>query len=349
MDNGHMKKMLIKASVFTVLSLAIMLQRSATKHIMITDASGGQVERDVAADTYNILISDKAAAGKKDILTIPLPKNVSSDDIVLEDRYIDHELLIHINSREEGFYLDTPVVTGLDSIESAVCICENNTGSVCLDFKMNDLYANESLLTDQGTIEVSFFKPQDRYERIVVVDPVGGGSDLGDVSGDVCEKDVALLVAKELKFVAEKDIGVRTKIYFTRLEDEELSADRRSEFVRETGAQLFVRLGVGDSDDANVSGVMTGYNDSFFLRGLNNGEFADILEKNCVAMMNCNAAGCEALEDEVLAGCTIPAAKVDVGFVSNQQDINNMTQKAYARKAAEGVYRGILEAFKEME
>ncbi|WP_026517857.1 N-acetylmuramoyl-L-alanine amidase family protein [Butyrivibrio sp. MC2021] len=349
MDNGHMKKMVIRASVFTVLSLAVMLQRSATKHIMITDAAGGQVDIGNDSDTFRLPISSAVQKGKENVLVIPLPKSVSSDDIVLEDRYIDHELLININSREEGFYLDTPVVTGLDTIESAVCICENGTGNVCLDFKMDGLYANESLLTDQGTIEVSFFEPREKYDRIVVVDPVGGGSDSGAAAYDVCEKDIALSVAKELKNVAEKDVGVRTKLYFTRLEDEEVSPERRLEFLDETKADLFIRIGVGASNDSDEFGVMTEYNDRFFLRDMSNAKFADVLEKSCVSAMNCNAAGCIPSQDEILQGCDIPSARVNVGFLTNEIDKTNMPQSAYAKKAAQGIYVGIIQAFKEIE
>ena len=349
MDNKQMKKMVIRASVFTVLSMAVMLHRSATKHIMITDAAGTQVDRGNATECFKLLVDDKVSPGKEGVLTIPLPKSVSSDDIVLEDRYMDRELLIYIDSTESGYYLDNAVVTDLKNIESAVCTCENNTGSVCLDFKMDGLYANESLMTDQGTIEVTFCKPKERYDRVVVIDPVGGGSETGDCSGDLKEKDIALSVAKQLKNMAEKDIGVRTKLYFTRLEDEAVDEEKRAEFAKEASADLYIRLGAGSSTDSKKSGVMAEYNDSFFLRGLSNAEFADLLEKNCVSSMNCNAAGCEITEDELLLGLRIPAAGINVGYLSNIQDAGLMTDKAYAQKAADGIYRGILEALKEIE
>ena len=113
---------------------------------------------------------------KENTLIIPLAKSVKSDNIVLEDGYADHELRIYIDSNEEGFYKDNPVVTDLRILESAKCINRNENGSVCLDFGLNGLYANESSLTESGTIEVKFYRPSDKYDRIVVVDCGSGGN-----------------------------------------------------------------------------------------------------------------------------------------------------------------------------
>ncbi|WP_022777631.1 N-acetylmuramoyl-L-alanine amidase family protein [Butyrivibrio sp. AE3009] len=349
MDNALMKKMVIRASVFTVLSLAVCLHRSATKHIMITDAAGNRVDSVDTARSYDLLVDKNVEPGKEGVLTIPLSKNVGSDDIVLEDRYIDHELRIYIKGCKGDFYMDKPVVSALDSIEGATCICEDDSNDVCLDFKLDGLYGNESLLTDQGTIEVTFFNPKERYDRVVVVDPVGGGSEAGYTASDVKEKDIALLVAKELKTISDKDVGVRTKMYFTRMDDSDIEDSRRTDFLEETDADIYIRIGACTSENPGICGLCTEYNDTFFLRGLNNGELADILEKNCVAQMNCNAAGCHVTSDNILAGVRIPSAKVNLGYVTNSGDAVNMQQSAYAKKAAEGIYIGILEAFKEME
>lgn len=349
MDNALMKKMVIRASVFTMLSLAALFHRSATKHIMITDAAENPVDSGGAARSYRLLVDKNVATGKEKVLTIPLSKNVGSDDIVLEDRYIDHELRIYIKGCKDDFYVDKPVIADLEAIKAATCICEDDADNVCLDFKLDGLYGNESLLTDQGTIEVTFFNPRERYDRVVVVDPVGGGSEAGYTAEDVNEKDIALLVAKELKTISEKDVGVRTKMYFTRMDDSDIADDSREGFLKETEADLFIRIGACTSPDTARCGVCTEYNGGYFLRGLNNAALADILEKNCVLYMNCNAAGCRESSDEMLSRVKIPAAKVNLGYMSNSGDAAKLQQSSYAKKAAEGIYIGIIEAFKEME
>ena len=163
---------------------------------------------------------------------------------------MDHELRIYIESREEGFYLDNPVVTKLGLLESAVCINENDTGSVCLDFKLDDLYVNESALTENSTIEVRFYEPQDKFDHVVVIDPEGGGRSLGNTSPDIQEKSITLDTALLLKGIADKDSEHNIKLYFTRLTDSDVSLEQRRALIEDSHADLVVGLSVGADDEA---------------------------------------------------------------------------------------------------
>lgn len=350
MTDEEMKKVAIKASVFAAISITLMLQRSATKHIMITDAAGAPVDRGKSDSAYTLLIDDNVPKGKEDALIIPLPKSVSSDNIVLEDRYIDHELSIYIDSREEGFYLDNPVVTSLPLLESAVCINENDTGSVCLDFKLDDLYVNESALTENSTIEVRFFKPKDKFEHVVVVDPAGGGKDTGDLGNGYSEKDVALDTALLLKTAADKDTEHNIKLYFTRLSDMDTSLEKRKALIEDSGADLFVELSCDGVQDEAYNGMAIYYNDKFFLRRLSNAEFADVLLQEYASETTLEVLGVfPEKEDGILGLCPVPAARISLGNVYGQQDKDRLSDESYKSKAAEGVYNGILEAFEVME
>ena len=350
MTDEEMKKVAIKASVFAAISITLMLQRSATKHIMITDAAGAPVDRGKSDSAYTLLIDDDVPKGKEDALIIPLPKSVSSDNIVLEDRYIDHELSIYIDSREEGFYLDNPVVTSLPLLESAVCINENDTGSVCLDFKLDDLYVNESALTEDSTIEVRFFKPKDKFEHVVVVDPAGGGKDTGDFGNGYSEKDVALDTALLLKTAADKDTEHNIKLYFTRLSDMDTSLENRKALIEDSGADLFVELSCDGVQDEAYNGMAIYYNDKFFLRRLSNAEFADVLLQGYASETTLEVWGVfPEKEDGILGLCPVPAARISLGNVYGQQDKDRLSDESYKSKAAEGIYNGILEAFEVME
>lgn len=326
MNNAEMKKMAIKTAIFGVVSIAVMLQRSATKHIMITDAAETHVDRGNAEDSYNILIDRNVSENQSGKLIIPLAKTVSSDDIILEDKYIDHELKIYIESREEGFYLDNAVLTDLDILESAVCYAENDTGSVCLDFKFDGLYASASSLTENSTIEVSFAKPKDMYDNIVVVDC---GSE--DAHEDQSLLDVSLAV----RSIAASDDDNTIKFYYTRLSDEEVDIEKRCALIRDSEADLVVELRFGGN------GVSSFYNGDFFLRDFNNAEFANILEKNCAYKLGAVANGVfeDDGKDQILLCTKVPAARVEIG--------EELAGADNSKKIAEGVYEAILEAFEE--
>lgn len=350
MTAEEMKKVAIKASVFAAISIALMLQRSATKHIMITDAAGAPVDRGKSDSSYTLLIDNNVPKGKEDALIIPLPKSVSSDNIVLEDRYMDHELSIYIDSREEGFYLDNPIVTSLPLLESAVCVNENDAGSVSLDFKLDDLYVNESALTENSTIEVRFFKPKDKYDHVVIVDPSGGGSDSGVLGNGYSEKSVTLDTALLLKGVADKDSEHSIKLYSTRLSDVDVDVEKRKALIEDSGADLFVKLSCEGVQDGSHNGMAAYYNDKFFLRRMSNSAFADVVLRNSAIGASGEVLGIFPEEEGgILDMCPVPATRISLGNVYGERDKERLSNESYQSKAAEGIYKGILEAFEVME
>ena len=343
MTNSEMKKVAIHAAVFSVVAMGLMFHRAATKHIMIADASGieqGRINSDLS---YDLLVNDSLPKGKKDTLVIPLSKDVSSDDIVLEDLPSQHGLRIYIDSREEDFYRDNAIATDLDMIERAVCYQESESGSVCLDFTLDGLYVNESSLTDVNSIEVRFFRPTDRYDRIVLADP----------GTDPSEKDIALDTALLLKQCADRDEASGIKIFLTRLSDEEPSADKKKEMLKETGAQLYLEITAKASDDKVENGIASYYNSRYYLRDYTNAEFAASLEKDAALGCGGRAIGVFAAKDidenDILAISEIPSARVNLGYVTGEGDSGNLTRREYRKKLSEGLYQGILKAFEEME
>jgi N-acetylmuramoyl-L-alanine amidase len=77
---------------------------------------------------------------------------------------------------------------------------------------------------------------------LVLIDPGHGGQDPGAtaVSGDISEKQLTLLLARELRDRLAKDGRVR--IALTRESDAYLSLDQRSALARRLGASLYVSL-----------------------------------------------------------------------------------------------------------
>ncbi len=334
MNNSELKRVAAGATFFAAVSIALMLQRAATKHIMITDAAGTPRERGELTSSYTLLVDESMPQGKENLLIIPLPESTSSENIILEDDYTSHELRIYVDSREEGFYKDNAVQTDLDILDAALCFPQNEGGKVCLNFYLNDFYANESTLTESSTIEVRFCKPKEMYDKIVVVDPL---------TSDEGQKDITLETALLLKDLAENETENRVKFYLTRLNGNVLDPDEKKRLIKDSDADFLIEL---DGNEVEANAVRTYFNEKFFLRELTNASFADIIERNCAVNAGAQALGVEAGSDkyEMLAGSGIPAATVNIGAPTGQQDGN-----AYESGLARGIYSGILEAFQEIE
>jgi N-acetylmuramoyl-L-alanine amidase len=342
----EMKKTAIKAGIFALISMSLVIHRSVTKHIMIADASGVAVDRTSDEGSYSLLVNSDVPKGKEGTLIIPLPGSVTLDNIILEDRYVDHGLSIYIDSHESGFYMDNPIVTDLDLIESARCINQNDTGSVCLDFAFDGIYANESALTDNSTIEISFSDPTEKYDKIVVVDAAGGSSD-GSLDTASDGNDPALELSLLLKEISDGDSQSRVKLYFTRLSGEAVDYEVKKKFLSDSKADLYVELSEKDVQAGATDGVSAFYNDDFFLQRLSNARFADIMLKSCGGRGVGSAVGVFAdTEDEMLLSCKIPAAKLEFG---PGDDTSVIADRNSLRKAAERIYSGIMLSLEEME
>ncbi len=334
----EMKKTAIKAGIFALISMSLVIHRSVTKHIMIADASGVAVDRTSDEGSYTLLVDSNIPKGKEGTLIIPLPGNVTSDNIILEDRYMDHGLSIYIDSHEAGFYMDNPIVTDLDLIDGARCINQNDTGSVRLDFDFDGIYANESALTDSNTIEIRFYDPADKYDKIVVVD-AAGGSDAGASADNNLPLEISLL----LKEISDGDSESTVKLYFTRLSASDVDSETKKEFLSDSKADLYVELSESDVKARSADGVSAFYNDDFFLRRLSNARFADIMLKSCAGRGMGSAVGVFAdTEDEMLLASKIPAARLEFGAAA-ETDRNSL------RKTAEGIYSGIMQSLEEMQ
>jgi N-acetylmuramoyl-L-alanine amidase len=90
---------------------------------------------------------------------------------------------------------------------------------------------------------------------LVVIDPGHGGRDPGasGVSGAVKEKDLTLLIARELRQRLAK--RGRVRIALTRDGDGTLELDQRAEIARRLGADLFLSLHADSSTDPNARGA----------------------------------------------------------------------------------------------
>lgn len=109
-----------------------------------------------------------------------------------------------------------------------------------LKFRMTEVLEYRSTM-ESNTLKIAFNKPKDLYSLVVVIDPAGGGGDRGIVVEGFAAKTVTLDVAKRpQKKLEQEDI----KLYFTRLEDEKVSDERRSALAEAVDADIFISLAV---------------------------------------------------------------------------------------------------------
>ena len=197
---------------------------------------------------------------------------------------------------------------------------------------------------------ISLAEPKKIFDKIVVIDAGHGGMDEGTSSrnGLYMEKEYTLLVTNQLqKLLEEEDI----KVYYTRLEDKEVSKKSRVKLANSLQADLLISIHCNASSvgDTTAHGVETLYsNRKTNQKLMSNKRLAQIMLKqfeNATGLRNRGTI----LRDElyILNHAVVPTTIVEMGYMSNQEDLKFIRKESGQKKIALGIRDGILQALEE--
>lgn len=312
-------------------------------------------------------------SNKKVIITIDMTST--------EEKKID--LLSKCVYRKQGTidYFESPYEitnTELKSKEKQLVITVD-TGKVngeTASKSVNTLYANAigyeqkesgvgiytiNLKTEKVRFNVSgekvlYVKPEiEPLAKSVMLDAGHGGNDPGAIFTDeegnvsVKEKDLNLAVTLLVKeYLEEEDVDVS----LIRAEDIYVDYLKVGSIANSVGSTLFVSIHTNSFTNPEVNGVeVYGY-----LSGgtVSNGMSSEQLSKNLLdAILEETEANSRGVRDgkhlAVVNSTKVPAALVEIGFITNEEEREKMITKKYQEKLARGIADGILKSFEEME
>ncbi len=214
----------------------------------------------------------------------------------------------------------------------------------------------------------------------VCIDPGHGGANSGAKGpGGLLEKDVALKIARKLKFLFEERMGGR--VVLTREADADVALDERTSIANHNDADIFVSIHLNASRGGNASGSET-----FFLNyqatdsdaraaatnengvlpeeALKGGDgsqdlqmilwelaqaeyleessrLAETIQAELNGLFETENRGIKQAPFRVLMGARMPAVLVEVGFISNKEDEKRLSTDGFQTSVAQSIYRGI--------
>jgi len=179
-------------------------------------------------------------------------------------------------------------------------------------------------------------KPEER--RIVVLDAGHGGRDPGAIYDGVYEADVNLAVLHRVIAVMEADDCL--DVQATRTLDITVSLEDRIETANEAGAALYLSIQSNASDCLSATGVETLVSDQV-ASDAPAWQFAEILQD---AVVTATAARDRGVRDQdlYLHRAIMPAALIEIGFLSNDAERAKLLDADYQQLIAEAIYQGIL-------
>ena len=329
------------------ISMTAMLYLSAHKAIVIADVTQDQDHVELNASSIQEgqelkMLQTQSGGGVFEIL---LPTDVRAENVVMENRYMDRQLWIHIQCDDTEIFEANPVSGDISSILDGRY--EVQPDGVLLKFAMDGIKEYRSTM-EGNKLRVEGFQPKELYSFIVVLDPAGGGSENGMWGYGYKEKELTLQIARQVQ--RSFDLS-EVKLYLTRTDDVEVPREDRINLVKEVEADLYIRVSAAEnSEDEGKYGIQCYYNEDFFIPDFGNVELADIATKAVTIASSNRAVGLIPVEQEsILREINIPAVQLSVGYLSNDQERNLLRQEDYRQKVAEGILNAIEESCQRLK
>ena len=179
-------------------------------------------------------------------------------------------------------------------------------------------------------------------DRIIVLDPGHGGKDVGTLSGTIYEKTITLKVGTLVK---EKLEAVGAKVMMTRTGDTYPSLQDRVDFTNTNFGEIFVSIHVNSAGNTSAQGTETYYAVTVGDMYQEDMDLAKFVNDQIVNNLNMKNRGVKEQKYYVIANMSIPSILVELGFLSNSEDRNKLTNDQSIELYAESIYKGILEYY----
>jgi len=182
----------------------------------------------------------------------------------------------------------------------------------------------------------------------IVLDPGHGGSDTGAVGPTgITEKAVNISIALQLRTML---INAGAQVIMTRDKDidcsypnssdvEELSA--RVAYATKYKPDIFISL----HNDAFYNRDSNGTGTYYFVKSNQDARLANNIQRDLIKCVGLKDRGIRKANFYVLRNTKMPAALVEVAFISNVNEEKLLTESAFQQKAAKGIFEGINDYF----
>lgn len=172
----------------------------------------------------------------------------------------------------------------------------------------------------------------------VVLDPGHGGSDYGAIREGINEKDITTDVTNRVAAILRSK---GYKVALTRSEDKYVSLEDRVAISENEEPEIFVSIHVNAAVSTTPSGIETHYYHEY------SKELAEVVHKNLIKQIDTKDRGLFKSMFYVINHTTDPAILVEIGFLSNENERNELITNSRKQKTAQAIADGIIEYLKK--
>lgn len=173
---------------------------------------------------------------------------------------------------------------------------------------------------------------------LIVIDPGHGGVDAGAIRAGINEKDINLDVSKLVAQILNKK---GYKVDLTRWDDRTLSLQNRVDFSDNKKASVFVSIHVNSSVSTDPKGIET----HWWTDGGH--ELAKVVHESFASKVKAVDRGLVKSKFYVINHTKAKSILVEIGFISNDNERNELLTQERKQKTAEGIAEGIIKFMKK--
>ncbi|GGA65696.1 N-acetylmuramoyl-L-alanine amidase [Ornithinibacillus halotolerans] len=171
----------------------------------------------------------------------------------------------------------------------------------------------------------------------IMIDAGHGGEDSGAVNSGVLEKDLTLATAHKVKEHLEKE---GAEVLLTRNDDTFISLQNRVNKSNTENADAFISLHYDYFRDSDANGINT-----YYYHPSTSGDLAEKIHAALVNELDMTDRGVRREGYYVIQHNQNPSVLLELGFMSNKDDLNEIQKEAYQEAVAKAITSGLMEYF----
>ncbi|MBR4795231.1 MAG: N-acetylmuramoyl-L-alanine amidase [Lachnospiraceae bacterium] len=276
---------------------------------------------------------------------IPLDSALDVAEIQFDNDFMNHTLTVFFPNMTEDILDKRPMVGSPDHIDDLEVTADES--GLYVQF-ITDTVIEPTVTYQDNYMFLKLNKPDEIYDRIVVIDAGHGGIMPGMVVNGIKEKDVNLDIVYKIKALFDEDTSV--KVYYTRLNDEDIPLEKRAGLANDLNANLFLSVHLNSYGRAynSTNGTMTMYNELLGEENNRSKEFARIINTALVnALGSRNLGLTKGSSILIIRESEVPVALVELGFMSNKDELEKLISEEYQDIIAKTIYETIIKALDE--
>lgn len=181
------------------------------------------------------------------------------------------------------------------------------------------------------------------HKGFIFLDPGHGGQDIGTQSISkprYQEKSLNLVTANFIKDYLQQ-LGYH--IFLTRQDDVFISLDKRAQLANEQKPTIFVSIHYNSAPSSEANGIEVYFYQSAEdkSRTSKSKKLAQAILKNTIKQTKAKSRGVKHGNFAVIRETTMPAVLIEGGFMTNEDELQNLKDPGYLKKLAWGIAKGI--------